>query len=168
MASIKSNRKTDRFISDAAEKLNYFSGVMLAVMMLTICTDVVLRFFRHPFPGAYEIVGFSGALTIAFALASTSLGKGHIAVEYLVSKFSIKAQKRIERINCFISAIIFGIISWQTVVYSISLKKAGEVSMTLQLPLYPFSWGIAAGCGLVSVVMLFQSFNLVHYGSFGD
>lgn len=162
--SFKIREKTDQYISSTAKKLNYAAAVMLALMMIITCADVVLRFFRHPFPGAYELVGFFGSLTAAFALSATSLGKGHIAVEYLVSKFPEKIQKTVERINCFISSCIFAVIAWQTFMYCLDLKASNEVSMTLQIPLYPFSAGIAFGCAIVSLVMLFQSLNLVHYG----
>ncbi|MDY0132977.1 MAG: TRAP transporter small permease [Desulforegulaceae bacterium] len=158
------NKKTDKIITHLALKLNYGACITLFLMMLITCVDIIMRFFRHPLPGAYELVGFFGSLTVAFALAATSLGKGHIAVEYLVSKFPEKLHNFIERINCFVCSIIFGVITYQTFLYSFSLKASNEVSMTLQVPLYPFSMGIAVGCAMVSIVMLFQSLNLARYG----
>lgn len=162
---VKLKEKTDEFITRASEKLNYCAGIMLGLMMLTTCIDVVLRFFRHPIPGTYELVGFFASLAIAFSLSGTSLGKGHIAVEYLVDKLPLKYQKKIERINCFISSLIFMVITLETFKYSIELFTSKEVSMTLSIPLYPFAAGLSLGCAMVSLVMLFQSFNLVHYGS---
>jgi len=164
----KINSKTDKIITYLALKLNYGACITLCLMMLITTCDVIMRFFRHPVPGAYELVGFFGSLTVAFALAATSLGRGHIAVEYLVSKFPEKLHNIIERINCFICSIIFGVITWQTFLYSFGLKESNEVSMTLQVPLYPFSMGIAIGCAMVSFVMLFQSLNLAHYGLSGE
>jgi hypothetical protein len=41
----------------------------------------------------------------------------------------------------------------QCLVYAADLKGFGEVSMTLQMPIYPFVYGIAAGCGLLTLVL---------------
>ncbi len=156
--------KTSDFIISVTEKFNYFAALCLFGIMCVTCVDVFLRELRHPFPGAYELVGFLGSLAAAFAFASTSLGKGHIAVEYLVSKFSSKIRKRIERLNCFLSFIIFSIITWQIFIHAFELRQSGEVSMTLELPLFPFALGFAIGFGLVSIVMFFQAVGIVYYG----
>jgi hypothetical protein len=45
-------------------------------------------------------------------------------------------------------------IAWQSAVYGIDLRQSGEVSLTLQMPLYPIVYGIAFGCGLLALVLL--------------
>ncbi len=156
--------KTDKNITQLAGWLNGFAALMVAMMMLVTCVDVFLRYIRLSIPGSFEIVGSLGALSIAFALAGTSLGKGHIAVEYLVGKFPKTTQKVIERINAFVAALFFLVITWQAVIHALDFKENGEVSMTLQMPVYPFMIGIAIGTGILSVVMLLQAVGLVHYG----
>ena len=70
----------------------WFSGVLnliaagsIFVMMLLTCSDVVMRLFRIPIPGTYEVVGFFGAVAISFALSKTTVGHGHIVVKILTS-----------------------------------------------------------------------------------
>jgi len=158
---LSAGSKFDSNIRNIVEKLNYISCLALLIMMLITCFDIFLRIFRHTIPGAYELVGYLGALTVSFSLAATSIGRGHIAVEYLVSKFSLKTRQRIEKITFFFSSILFFLISWKTFIFAFDLKSVGEVSMTLQLPVYPITFGVASGCGCAAVVMLFQALNIV-------
>ena len=47
------------------------AGVAVLVLMLIATGNVVLRVLGVPFRGAYELVGFSGAIVIAFAMGTT-------------------------------------------------------------------------------------------------
>lgn len=123
-------------------------------MMLLTSADVVLRLFRHPVPGTYEMVGLLGAVVISFSLAYTSVERGHIAVEFLFQKLPKKVRFFINAINDFLCLFLFGLLTWQTMLMASNLKQSGEVSMTLQLPIYPFVFGISIGCGLLSLTLL--------------
>ena len=54
---------------------------------------------------------------------------------------------------------LFALISWQSVIYGMDCQASGEVSMTLQLPLYPVIYGIAFGSAMVCLVMLVDFLN---------
>lgn len=136
---------------------NVLAGAAVVAMMLLTCADVVLRLFRRPVPGTYEIVGFLGTVVIAFAMAYTSLEKGHIAVELLVQRLPRKLQSGIEAAVSLIGAVLFGLLTWQSVIYAADLRHSGEVSVTLTMPIYPFIYGIAAGSGLLTLVLLVEA-----------
>jgi TRAP-type C4-dicarboxylate transport system permease small subunit len=59
-------------------------------------------------------------------------------------------------VNAFVSMVLFGIIAWQSVIYANSLMASGEVSPTLQMPVYPFIYGVAVGCGMLCVVLFIE------------
>jgi TRAP-type C4-dicarboxylate transport system permease small subunit len=139
-----------------AQKINWIAGGAVVAMMLLTTADIVLRAFRHPIPGTYEIVGLIGSLAISFSLAYTSIEKGHIAVEFLVNRFSAPIQALISAANALIATILFAIISWQSVLYGTDFLLRGEVSMTIQMPIYPFVYGVAAGCGLLCPVLIVE------------
>ncbi|MEW6080059.1 MAG: TRAP transporter small permease [Thermodesulfobacteriota bacterium] len=141
-------------VNRLADKANWLAAAAIVAMMLVTVTDVTLRFFRCPVPGTYDVVGLLGALTISLSLGFTSVQKGHIAVDFLVSRFSATAQRRIHAVNSLIAAVFFAVVAWESGVYAISLKAAGEVSPTLKLPVYPFVLGVAAGCVLLCCVLL--------------
>lgn len=132
---------------------NWVAAGAILVMMFLTCADVVLRFFRHPIPGTYEIVGLMGTIGVSFALAYTTIQKGHIAVEFLTTRLREKQQLIIAAIVELLGTLLFGIITWQSAVYALDLRRTGEVTLTIALPIYPFVFGIAIGCCLTCLVL---------------
>ena len=143
-------KKYVRFIAD---RFNWISAIAIVMMMLLTSADVLLRLFIAPIPGVYEMVGLLGCIVISFSLGYTSSEKGHIAVEFLVQKLPDSVQHSINIVNNLLSMFLFGLITWQCIVYASDLKLTGEVSLTLQMPIYPFVYGISIGCGLLCLVL---------------
>ncbi|MDD5722368.1 MAG: TRAP transporter small permease [Syntrophales bacterium] len=146
--------RLERQIDNLSGVFNWLSAIAVLFMMLITCADVVLRFFRHPVPGTYEIVGLMGTVGVSFALAHTTANKGHIMVEFLTRRMPEKVQFIIAAAGELLSAVLFGIIARQSVLYALDLKRTGEVSLTVGIPIYPFVFGIAIGCLLVCLVLL--------------
>jgi len=136
---------------------NAVAGAAVVVMMLLTCADVVLRFFRHPVPGTYELVGFLGTMVISFSMAYTSLERGHIAVEIVVEKLPRRVRTAVEAAVALIGAALFALIAWQSAAYAADLRHSGEVSVTLAMPIYPFIYGMAAGSALLTLVLLSEA-----------
>lgn len=129
---------------------------VVAMMALTVL-DVVLRLFRHPIPGAYEMIGLFGALFVSFSLARTALDKGHIAVDFFMQKLPPRVQLYIDAVSAATGGVLFFYAVRYSLRYAADLKTAGEVSMTLQIPTYPFVYGIAIGCGMLSFVLFIEA-----------
>lgn len=134
--------------------LNYIAGWALVGMTGLTCADVVLRAFRRPILGTYEIVGFLGAVVISFALAETTLKRGHVAVEALVKHLPLKVQGVIYFITHLLSLFLFGLITYECWIYARDLKASGEVSLTLKIPFYPIMYGIACSAIMVCLILL--------------
>jgi len=132
------------------------AGAIVAMMILT-CADVVLRLFRHPIPGTYEIVGFIGIIAASFALGATTVEHSHIAVEFLTQRFRPKVQRFILGVNNLIAFSFFSVLAWRSADYAVDLKTAGEVSMTVQIPLYPFAFSITVGCIVLCCVLVLHT-----------
>jgi TRAP-type C4-dicarboxylate transport system permease small subunit len=146
-----------RGIERVSRGFNALAGAAVVVMMLLTCADVFLRLFRHPVPGTYELVGFLGTVVIAFSMAYTSLERGHIAVEILVEKLPRRMQTGVEAAVALIGAALFALVAWQSMAYAADLRQSGEVSVTLAMPIYPFIYGVAAGSGLLTLVLLSEA-----------
>ena len=56
---------------------------------------------------------------------------------------------------------LFGLLAWGCVDYGNSLRAKGEVSMTLQLPIFWLPYTLAAACVLV---VLIKIYHLTHPG----
>jgi len=143
-----------------ARRLDIIASAAIFSMMALTCADVFLRyFFRKPIPGTYEIVALLGAVAVSFAMAHTLAEKGHVAVSLIVQMFPKRLQGIVESFISIFGIILFGLITWQSVLYGIDCQRAGEVSMTLQLPFYPIIYGVALGAGVVCLVLLVDLAN---------
>jgi TRAP-type C4-dicarboxylate transport system permease small subunit len=145
-----------------ARRLDMIAAMAIFVMMSLTCVDVFLRyFFRKPIPGTYEIVALLGAVAVAFAMAHTSVEKGHVAVSLIVQLFPKRLQGIIESIISIFGIILFGLIAWQSVLYGVDCQRSGEVSMTLQMPFYPIIYGVALCAGIVCLVLMVDLANAI-------
>lgn len=132
----------------------WVAGAAIIAMMLLTCVDVVLRYFRRPIPGTYELVCFLGAVSVAFAMAHTSVERGHVAVSIVVSYFPKRIQSLIDTITGSFSSAFFALIAWSSAGYANNLRVTGEVSMTLELPFYPFVYGVGFSAAVVCLILL--------------
>ena len=147
----------EKLIHSISGKFNWIAASAIVLMMLLTCVDVVMRIFRHPVPGTYELIGLLGSVVISFSLAYTSIEKGHIAVEFLVQRLSPRKQAFTGLVNNTLSVLLFGLICWQSIIYAAELMAKGEVSLTIQFPIYPFVFGIAIGCGIQTLVLFIET-----------
>ena len=129
------------------------AGISLVGMMFLACLNMLLRSIWIPLKGTFELMGFLGAIVTAFALGYTQIKRANIAVDILVIRFSTKKKKIVDSINYIINAIFFGLIAWQTALWATTLVKTSEVSETLRIIYYPFTYGVALGAGVLSLIL---------------
>jgi TRAP-type C4-dicarboxylate transport system permease small subunit len=153
--------RLEKWMASMCSAFNMIGALSIMAMMLLTCADILFRTFRVPIPGAYELVGMLGALFVSFSLAQTSLQKGHIAVDFLIQKFSQKTRDIVAIVTESASACLFGIITWESVAHAGRLKTAGDVSMTLHIPTFPIVYGMAAGCALLTLLLVFSVIALM-------
>jgi TRAP-type C4-dicarboxylate transport system permease small subunit len=75
-------------------------------------------------------------------------------VSLIVQLFPEWLQDIIEGIISIFGITLFGLIAWQSVLYGMDCQRAGEVSMTLELPFYPIIYGVALSAMVVCLVLL--------------
>jgi len=146
------------------EKINVFLNRVLMVVgsvavLLLMSIATVNAFLRIPFikstwRGAYETVGFLGAIVIAFALGYTQKRKDHIVVDILTEKFPKRVNRVLDGINYLITTIFFAIVSWQVFVWGMKISKSGEVSETLKIMFHPFIYSVSLGFAVFSLTLI--------------
>ena len=142
-------------LSEALNKiLLVLGGITVLALMLMATGNVVLRIFHMPFRGTYEIVGFLGAVVIAFALGYTQKRKDHIVVDILTEKFSKRTNRILNAINYLVTMLFFGIVSWQVLIWGFKIWREGELSETLKVIFYPFVLCVGAGFAVLTLVLL--------------
>ena len=131
-------------------------GSVAVLLLMSIATvNVCLRFFFNaPYRGAYELVGFLGAIVIAFALGYTQKRKDHIVVDILTEKFPKRVNRILDGINYLITTIFFSVVSWQVFIWGMKISKSGEVSETLKIIFHPFIFSVSLGFALFSFTLV--------------
>ena len=133
--------------------LNLIAGISLSFLMFLTIADVILRFFRRPIVGTYELVAFSGAVVIGLSFPLTSWLRGHIFVDFFILRFSKKVQNVFHIATRFLVIILFILIGWNLIIYGMDLQSSGEVSLTLRMPFYPVAYGIGISCFVQCLVI---------------
>jgi TRAP-type C4-dicarboxylate transport system permease small subunit len=144
---LKTTNRISRF-------LNVIAGISLTFLMLLTIADVILRGFKRPVVGTYELVAFAGAVAIGFSVPMTSWVRGHIFVDFFILKFSRKVRNIFNIASRGVVIILFFLIGWNLIRYGMDLQKSGEVSLTLQVPFYPVAYGIGICCFIQCLVMV--------------
>ena len=134
--------------------INVIAGIAITFIMFLTVLDVILRSFRRPIVGTYELVAFSGAVVVGFAIPLTSWMRGHIYVDIFTSKLSKAAQSIFNLITRCMGIGLFFLIGWNLIKVGMDLQQSGEVSLTLQLPFYPVAYGVAVSCFVQCLVLL--------------
>jgi len=150
-----------RALRSVVRGLAWVAGVSLMVMVLVTSAEVVLRVFRLSMTGAYDIVKIAAALTMAAGLPYTTAIKGHVAIEYFFHKLGRRGRVVVDAGMRLVAIALFGLLAWGCVDYGNSLRLKGEVSMTLQLPIFWVPYVLAGSCGLVVLIKLY---HLTHPG----
>ena len=138
-----------------ARVLLWMGGFFLVAMIALTCANILLRLVWMPVKGTFELMGFFGAIVTAFALSYTQMRRGHIAVDILVNTFTKKTRKVVDIINHTVCCLFFCIAAWQIALKAATLLNTGEVTETLRIIYYPFTYGVAFGCLALSLI-LFQ------------
>jgi len=138
-------------------KILMIVGSVAVLLLMSIATaNAFLRipWIKATWRGAYETVGFLGAIVIAFALGYTQKRKDHIVVDILTEKFPKRVNRVLDGISYFITTIFFAIVSWQVFVWGMKISKSGEVSETLKIAFHPFVYSVAVGFAVFSLTLI--------------
>ncbi len=142
--------------------LTILSGAGILIMMTAICLDVLLRtLLNSPLIGAFDIVRIAGTIAISCALPYTTAVKGHVAIEYFFLKLNRTGKIVVDTLARLAGMTLFGCLAWKSIEYGTDLKASGEVTLTLQVPIYWLPWIISASC-MVVVLVIFH--NMLHPG----
>ena len=149
------NQNFQSRIYPISKKLDRIASIILFFMMLLTVADVFLRkVFSRPIMGSVEVTEFMMVGLVFFSLAQTEVLNRHVKVDLLMSRLGEKTQGLIDMITQFVCFLLFGAITWSTLIYSAKMRASGEVSQDLWIPIYPFVYMVVMGCALLSTILL--------------
>ncbi len=133
--------------------LKRIGGVCLVGMMVVTCVDVIFRAMGKPIFGAVEIVSFMATLVLACAMPQTHVEKGHVGVDLVVRKLGPRTQAITDAITGLLATVVFALVCWQMLLYALTMRRTGEVSMSLEFPTYYLVFVLAVAFGVLSLVI---------------
>ena len=134
---------------------NWIAGGTLVAMMLITVVNMVLRAVWVPLAGLADGVGFLAAIVIALALGYTQIKRGHVAIDIVMMRFSLRVQAITDSIIYLISMALFGLIAWQVARLAGHYWEIGSISVSLwNIAFFPITYVVAFGCALISLVLL--------------
>jgi TRAP-type C4-dicarboxylate transport system permease small subunit len=138
-------------------------AALIAMMALTLA-DVVLRGFGRPIPGTYELVGILGAIIVGFSIPYTTMTKGHVIMDFLTESLPGRTRTALHVLTRVLAIAFFIIAGWNLCLLGHGYSKAGEVTLTLKLPLYPIFY-VVAFCCFIECLMLIVDLMPAEEGS---
>lgn len=145
--------RLDAWNARLARALGWIGGLALVAMMALSCANIVLRAVWVPVPGAYELIGFAGAVLAAFSLSYTQLHKTHISVGILAGRLPRLLRRTCALAATLASSLLFCVAAEETFGWGLYLERTGELSETLILPYHPVVFAVALGCLLLGFSM---------------
>lgn len=144
----------DAIGSRLSQWFSWIGGIALLGMTALACANMLMRPMGAPIAGAYELIGFLGALVVAFSLGHSQLNRAHISVDILTTRYSEKTRRLIDAVNSFLCMIFFLLVTWRTAHYATTIWRRGETSETLRMIYYPFVYGVSLCCLLLAVLLM--------------
>jgi TRAP-type C4-dicarboxylate transport system permease small subunit len=141
-------------VKGVSRLLHFIAGMALVFIVVLTTSDVVLRAFKRPILGTYEIVAFTGGLVILFALPLSSWIRSHIYVDFFILKFSRRVQNVFHVVTRCMGISLFLLFGWNVLKYAADLQRTAEVSVTLKLPFYPIIYAMGICCFVQCLVLL--------------
>ncbi|MFZ1989326.1 MAG: TRAP transporter small permease [Alphaproteobacteria bacterium] len=135
-------------------------GALIAMVSIT-AVDIILRYFRMPIVGSYEIVSMLGGLVVGCALPQTSVEKAHVIMDILIEKLPQRRQVPFLITTRIAVMVLFFLFGWNLLDMARMFYESGESSLTLTLPLYPAVFIIGICCFSECVVMLFELVSII-------
>jgi TRAP-type C4-dicarboxylate transport system permease small subunit len=128
------------------------AGAALVFIMLLTSLDVVLRYMGMPILGSYDMVSLGGAFIIGFAVPRSSWDRTHVSVDILVER--IPERRVIFDVSTRVLALaLFAVLTWNFFKLGFGFYRTGEVTLTLEFPLYPIPF-VLGFCSLIECFVL--------------
>jgi TRAP-type C4-dicarboxylate transport system permease small subunit len=148
-----------RVVADLSRLMYVIAGVAMASCVLLTVADVILRCFKRPILGTYELVGILAAMLIGFALPQTSRTQGHVFMDLFTGRLSPGLWKGFRILSRMLGILFFAAICWNLWVMGDDFMASGEGSTTLQIPLYPVAYALAICCFVECLVLFMEMFE---------
>lgn len=150
-----------RVMRPISRVLQWVVACVITMMMFLTAGDVTLRQFKFPIMGTDDITAFLMVILISFGLAYCAINKGNVRVELIVERFSSRVRAVIDAVISLLGLCLCVLISWQSIVNTISVYESGATSWTMNIIVFPFASLVAFGFAWFAIVLLADLLNAI-------
>jgi len=125
-------------------------GVLIFFCMLLISFNIGGRYlFGVIIPSTVEMSELIFVLMVFLSITYIEIQGGHLRIKFLYSRLSNKGQNICDILAKLISVVLFGLMTWQTLLYALRAWNTNEASWgLLPIPLWIPKFGVVIGCTL--------------------
>lgn len=131
--------------------------VLLGIAALTVGDALLRKLLSRPLPGVFESSELLLAAVIFFAMPYTGLTDGHVSVDLLTGRLSVRAQSIIVGLNALVCAVILAFIAYQMGFLAAEYWRTGRTTITMRIPIVPFIVPVTAAAALAALGFVVQA-----------
>jgi len=145
----------------------WIDSLTVAIMVLLLVTDIICRnIFNISISGTVEVIEVLMVLVVFFALAYTTLEKGHVIIDLFTQMMSAKFKIFVNIFSSLCGVFAFALFTWQTGTRSwenITSNNSLATTM-LHISLTPFMVVATIGSACICLFYLIQLVYAVSEG----
>lgn len=154
MTYLKFETLIEKSLYPVVRFIDRLSWIMLFVLMAMTALDLFLRNFSNSsILGSVELTELMMVIIVFCSLAQCEADDGHIRIDLIMDKFGPKTRTIADAFTQAVCTIIFCLMSVSIFRHAENMKGYGEVTMDLNLPLYPFIYIASFGCIVMTLVL---------------
>ena len=133
------------------------SGLLLAMMLLTV-VDVVGRYIlKRPVRGAFEVTELMLLVLIFAGLPLVSFSEEHAVMDFIDRLLGPRAQRALERAVQLVCAAFLALLTWLVWLKADRIWAYRDSTDVLRIVYGPFVYFMAITLGLASVIHLYKA-----------
>jgi TRAP-type C4-dicarboxylate transport system permease small subunit len=125
-------------------------SVGLAIMMFLTLADVIGRLFDHPIVGTVEVTELIMGMMIYLGVGYTTIHRGHIRVDILITRFSPRIQAALDTFTFFIAFVFMALVCWRLLLQAASRVENNDITQIWEIPVWPAAYVMA----IASILMV--------------
>ena len=125
-------------------------SVGLATMMFLTLADVIGRMFDNPIVGTVEVTELIMGMMIYLGVGYTTIHRGHIRVDILITRFSPRVQATLDTITFFIAFVFMALVCWRLFLQAASRIENNDITQIWEIPVWPVAYVMA----IASILMV--------------
>lgn len=111
-------------------------AVLLLVAGLTVASVLGRWLHSSPVPGDVELVQLGTAAALALFLPYCQLHGSHLIVDIFTARAKSSVHRRLDALAQLLAAVVLGLLAWRASAGVADLRRVGETSMVLGVPLW--------------------------------